>query len=61
MAKFFTDFDEYPVGDVNTSGQTDWTPKISNGSSDYRILDGGGQSHPIVQPTTVVNYEVIAE
>ena len=41
MAKFFTDFDEYPVGDVNTSGQTEWTPRISNGTSDYRILDGG--------------------
>ncbi len=24
-------------------------------------LNGGGQSHPIVQPTTVVSYEVIAE
>ncbi len=43
MAQFFTNFDEYPVGDVTTSGQTDWTPRISNGTSDYRILDGGGQ------------------
>lgn len=41
MAQFFTDFDEYPVGDVSTSGQTDWTPRISNGVSDYRIIDGG--------------------
>lgn len=43
MAQFFTNFDEYPVGDVTTSGQTDWTPKISNGTSDYRIIDGGDQ------------------
>ena len=43
MAQYFTNFDEYPVGDVTTSGQTDWTPKISNGTSDYRILDGGDQ------------------
>ncbi len=43
MAQFFTNFDEYPVGDVTTSGQTDWTPRISNGTSDYRILDGGDQ------------------
>jgi len=41
MAKYFTDFDEQPVGDVTTSGQTAWTPKISNGTSDYRIIDGG--------------------
>lgn len=41
MAQFFTNFDEYPVGDITTSGQTDWTPKITNGSADYRIIDGG--------------------
>lgn len=41
MAQFFTNFDEYPVGDITTSGQTDWTPKITNGGADYRILDGG--------------------
>jgi len=41
MAKYFTNFDELPVGDVTTSGQTDWAPKISNGTSDYRVLDGG--------------------
>lgn len=41
MAKFFTNFDEQPVGDVTTSGQTQWTPRISNGVSDYRIIDGG--------------------
>ncbi len=41
MAQYFTNFDEYPVGDVTTSGQTDWTPRISNGGSDYRIIDGG--------------------
>ncbi len=43
MAQFFTNFDEYPVGDVTTSGQTDWTPRITNGGADYRIIDGGDQ------------------
>ena len=38
----------------------------SGGSQSYYYninfnLDGGGQSHPVVQPTTVVSYEVIAE
>lgn len=41
MAQFYTNFDEQPVGDITTSGQTDWTPKITNGSADYRIIDGG--------------------
>ena len=43
MAQYFTNFDELPVGDVTTSGQTAWTPRISNGTSDYRIIDGGDQ------------------
>ena len=41
MAQFYTNFDEYPVGDITTSGQTDWVPRITNGSADYRIIDGG--------------------
>jgi len=40
MAQFFTNFDEYPVGDITTSGQTDWSIKIANGTSDFRIIDG---------------------
>jgi len=41
MATYFTNFDEQPVGDVTTSGQTDWAVKIANGTSDFRIIDGG--------------------
>ena len=41
MANFYTNFDEQPVGDITTSGQTAWTPRITNGSADYRIIDGG--------------------
>ena len=41
MAKYFTNFDEYPVGDIATSGQTEWAARITNGAADYRILDGG--------------------
>ena len=43
MAQYFTNFDEQPVGDVTTSGQTDWAVKIANGTSDFRIIDGGDQ------------------
>lgn len=43
MAQYFTNFDEYPVGDITTSGQADWAVKIANGTSDFRIIDGGDQ------------------
>ena len=52
MAQYFTNFDEYPVGDVTTSGQTDWTPRISNGGSDYRIIDGGDADGKFLRITT---------
>lgn len=51
MAQFFTNFDEYPVGDVTTSGQADWTPRISNGTSDYRIIDGGDSDGKFLRVT----------
>jgi len=62
MAQFFTNFDEYPVGDITTSGQTDWTPKITNGGADYRIIDGGDSDGKFlrVQAISTVGSRVVA-
>jgi len=41
MAKFFTNFNDQPVGDMRANGQTAWSVKIENGTGDFRVLSDG--------------------